>query len=393
MKISGSATSYSLAQVQHLPGDDVEERQPAAHAEQRLGAVHAHRRPETAVELDHDRLRDRGGGVLVGDLGVGERVHVERLDRRLGDHARSRRARGAGSSGRTSRWRPRPRRRRPSSPARGSNLDYPYLDRRLAGRESSATAREDGAAGPGAARPGAGLPWPIWPAPPTRCVATCSPSPPYAGRRPWRRTSRSDASPAPRCCSMPWRDAGQAGASCRCCCPTSTSTGRCTPAATSLAPGRLRAARTDRSASGRRGGRHRRRRPRARARRLRRRPPARPGRRLLRPGAGPGPGRHRSPACCCTTARSASTYPSNPTTGRSSPPSPRRRCGPPATLSGAEAPLDRAEPNSTVAEAQLNLHRGRGPGSGCPSAAASTASRLKAQGRVSPSTHRSVWSV
>ena len=75
-----------LARVQHLAGDDVEEREPAAHAQQRLRAVHAHRRAEATVELDHDRAADRVGGRVVGDLDVGDRLHVERVDGGLGDH-------------------------------------------------------------------------------------------------------------------------------------------------------------------------------------------------------------------------------------------------------------------------------------------------------------------
>ena len=75
-----------LAGVEHLPGDDVEERQPAAHAEERLGAIHAHRGAEAAVQLDHHGAADGLRGVLVGDLDVVDRLHVERVDGRLGDH-------------------------------------------------------------------------------------------------------------------------------------------------------------------------------------------------------------------------------------------------------------------------------------------------------------------
>ena len=75
------------AQVQDLARDHVEERQPATHAQQRLRAGHAHGGAEAAVELDHDRLADGVGRDLVADLDVGERLHVERLDVLLGDHA------------------------------------------------------------------------------------------------------------------------------------------------------------------------------------------------------------------------------------------------------------------------------------------------------------------
>ena len=77
-----------LAEVQHLPGDDVEEAQAAAHAQQRLRAVHPHRRAEAAVELDHRGRADRLGGDLVAHLDVGQRLHVEGADRRFGDHPR-----------------------------------------------------------------------------------------------------------------------------------------------------------------------------------------------------------------------------------------------------------------------------------------------------------------
>ena len=75
------------AQVQHLSGDHVEEGQPAAYAQQRLGAGHAHRGAEAAVELDHDGLADgrrrrsrRSTSTSASD------VHVQRVDRALGDH-------------------------------------------------------------------------------------------------------------------------------------------------------------------------------------------------------------------------------------------------------------------------------------------------------------------
>ena len=74
------------AQVQDLAGDHVEEGQAAAHAQQRLGAGHPHRGAESAVELDHHGLADRLRGGLVAHLDVGERLHVQRVDRVLGDH-------------------------------------------------------------------------------------------------------------------------------------------------------------------------------------------------------------------------------------------------------------------------------------------------------------------
>ena len=77
-----------LTQVQHLAADDVEEAHPLAHAQQRLGAVHAHRGAEAAVELDDGGGADRGLRGLVVDGDVGQRLHVDRVDRRLGDHPR-----------------------------------------------------------------------------------------------------------------------------------------------------------------------------------------------------------------------------------------------------------------------------------------------------------------
>ena len=77
-----------LAQVEHLAGDDVEERQAASYAQQGLGAIHAHGGAEAAVELDHHGGPDRVGGRLVGHLDVGEGLHLDRLDGGLGDHSR-----------------------------------------------------------------------------------------------------------------------------------------------------------------------------------------------------------------------------------------------------------------------------------------------------------------
>ena len=103
-----------LAEVEHLPGDDVEEGEAAAHAQQRLRAVHAHRGAEAAVQLDHGGRADRG---------TRRRRHSPRrrgappcrpARSRTRGSSRSRRAPAAGSSARTSRWRLRPPRRRPS---------------------------------------------------------------------------------------------------------------------------------------------------------------------------------------------------------------------------------------------------------------------------------------
>ena len=71
-----------LAQRQHLARDHVEEREPLLDLQQRLRAAHPHRRAEPAVELDHDRLVERG--VRAGErLGVGQ--VADRLDLVLAD--------------------------------------------------------------------------------------------------------------------------------------------------------------------------------------------------------------------------------------------------------------------------------------------------------------------
>ena len=72
MKISGSGTPCFCRSGEHLAHDDVEEAQPVAHLEQRLGAVHPHRRAEAAVELDDRGARERRPGGVVGDVDVGE---------------------------------------------------------------------------------------------------------------------------------------------------------------------------------------------------------------------------------------------------------------------------------------------------------------------------------
>ena len=87
MNSSGRGASYFLRRWSTCRAMMSRKVRPAAHAEQRLGAVHAHRGAEAAVELDHGRLPDRLGGDVVVHLDVGQRLHVERLDRVLGDHA------------------------------------------------------------------------------------------------------------------------------------------------------------------------------------------------------------------------------------------------------------------------------------------------------------------
>jgi len=54
----------AAAQLEHLPDDDVEERQAVLDRQQRLGLLHAHARPEAAVELDHGDAVERVGVLL-----------------------------------------------------------------------------------------------------------------------------------------------------------------------------------------------------------------------------------------------------------------------------------------------------------------------------------------
>ena len=243
----------------------------------------------------------RGRGLVV-DLDVGERLHVERLDGRLGDHARSRRARAGGSSGRRCRWRrgrcPAVGHLRPGTVESGAAHDF---DRRLAGCPHR---NPDRAADP--------PPRPLWPR--SRSATGSAPRATVARSSRWSRPGRV----WPRCVTArpevrraatvaayvsigsepgtgalldALTGAGQARDPARRCSPTWTSTG---------APGAARPrwrrrgwACSSRSTGsgvdavatadvvlvpGARG--------------LDSRRPARPGRRVLRPGAGPGARRH-----------------------------------------------------------------------------------------------------
>ena len=78
------------AQREHLPGDDVEEGEPVAHQERRLGASQAHARAEPAVELDDDDLPQCLGPLGVARLDALKPGQVdEGLDGVLGDRALS----------------------------------------------------------------------------------------------------------------------------------------------------------------------------------------------------------------------------------------------------------------------------------------------------------------
>jgi hypothetical protein len=87
MSTSGSRASVLLAQLEHLPGDDVEEGLALLDLEQRLRLLHAHARPEPAVELDHDGLVERLGVGLVGQVVVGGDVG-ELVEVGVGEHPR-----------------------------------------------------------------------------------------------------------------------------------------------------------------------------------------------------------------------------------------------------------------------------------------------------------------
>ena len=199
-----------LAEVQHLARDHVEEGQPAAHAQQRLGAVHAHRGAQAAVELDDGGGADRVGGDLRRRPRRRPATPCRAARSRTPGSCRSRRARAAGSSGRRSRPRPRPRPRPASSGGPGSNLDYPCFDRRLAAwseRQSPPSADVQGYASANAAK--VALRDQLVTARNRRSLlevgdgragdraSTCWRRRRYAARPPWRRTSRSAPSPAP----------------------------------------------------------------------------------------------------------------------------------------------------------------------------------------------------
>ena len=107
---------------------------------------------------------------------------------------------------------------------------------------------------------------------------------------------------------------------------------------------------------------------------------ARPGRRLLRPGAGPGPGRHAHRDLLYDDEVGSTCRPT-PTTARSPPWSPRRASRITAGL--RVGCTDRP----SVGSRRRGTSGQRVLGGGLDRA------RENGQGRVSPSTHRSVWSV
>ena len=111
------------AQREDLPDDDVEERQPVLDLEQRLGARHAHRRAEPAVELETTASSSGRLRLLAGPRTPARRRPARGRPRAA---ARPRPDAGARSSGGTCRRRRAARRRRASSPGRrrgSSRLD------------------------------------------------------------------------------------------------------------------------------------------------------------------------------------------------------------------------------------------------------------------------------
>ena len=333
MNSSGSVASYSCAQVQHLAGDDVEEGQAAAHAEQRLGPVHAHRGAEAAVELDHRGRADRVGGgrrsststsasdsmssgsielsAIMPGLAVLEQPVVvrEHVDRHRVDA------------------------RRPIlSRARGQALYCPCFDRRLAEWShrnptgqipaSAAPPRSPCATSCVTARNRR-----RWPSVGRRARAIArSPAAPSRGAPGGHRGGlrrRSAASRAPASLLDALVGAGQAGHPAASCLPgPRPRLGARTPARTLSRPRALRAARAGRPrGSGVDAIATRRRGAGARARGLG--AAAIGSARAAAATTGRSAGSRSAPsrACCCTTTRSASTSPSTTTTG----PSARRR--------------------------------------------------------------------
>ena len=77
-----------LPSREHLAGDDVEERQPVLHGQQRLGPIEPHGRGQAAVELDHHGLGEGGACRARVDLEAVEHGQVgQRFDVALADLA------------------------------------------------------------------------------------------------------------------------------------------------------------------------------------------------------------------------------------------------------------------------------------------------------------------
>ena len=198
-----------------------------------------------------------------------------------------------------------------------------------------------------------------------RSPRTCWRPTRYDGRRPSRRTSRSATSPAPAPARRGAARPGPAGWSCRCCCPTTTWTGRSTRPDAPRPPAGGCSSRPGRGSGSRR-------RDRGRGAGARRSRWTARGMRLGSAGAAPTTGRSpgsRSARSCarCSTTTSCSTG-CRPTTHD-------------RPVTARPTPWSR-RPASAAAGTSVSVS----------SPASSTASREKNHGRVSPSTHRSVWS-
>ena len=201
--------------------------------------------PRPPLSLMTAVLRIASARDVVGHLDVGQRLHVEGLDRALGDHAglavleepvvvRERVDRDLVDPGLAHLL---ARQVEAVGAALACHASIVGCGRgRARTRRQTARGRQDRAARPGAGRPPAspaGRRAPRSRRPISRRRAR--PGTPYATPPPWRRTSPSAASRAPACCST--RSSPPAsGCSCRWCCPTSTSTGPSTPDRDRLAP-------------------------------------------------------------------------------------------------------------------------------------------------------------
>ena len=86
MKISGRVASYSWRRCSTWRAMMSRKDSPRRTHSSDLARSMPIEVPRPPLSLITAVLADRRGGVLVGDLDVGQRRHVDRLDRRLGDH-------------------------------------------------------------------------------------------------------------------------------------------------------------------------------------------------------------------------------------------------------------------------------------------------------------------
>ena len=398
MRISGSGASYSLRRCSTWRAITSRNDSPRRTHSSDLARSMPIEVPRPPLSLMTTVVRMRVGGDLVVDLDVGERLHVERLDRGLRDHAglavleqpvvvgegldrhlvharvqhllaglvqtwtthasivglpgvrpaiRSIRHSGATPSANAAKLALRDQlrdRSQPAQPARG---------RRGRAGDRRARAGDDGGT-PGGHRGGVRLD---------------------------RHRARHHRAAGDR-----WSRAGQAGRPAGACCPTSTSTGRSTAGRRRSPPrGWACSSRSARASASTRSPpptscsspaspclAHRR--------------PDGPRRRLLRPRPRPASPSAPPSGCCSTTTRSASTSPSSPTTARSPAPSRRRGCTLRLRWSSAGEPVETSTdaPGSSGARPARPAITRSGTSVSVCSPASSTASRENGQGRVSP---------